>query len=109
MMAGLRVTFRGKGCIVFMRINGVWHLCADGIVRPVLRGELMAADGSWVKARFLVDTAADRTVFSADILGALHLQPIEAPDQLSGVGGVAASVVVETPIRFTHDEAGKAT
>ena len=31
-----------------MRIDGEWFLCGDGKVRPVIRGELLAADGSWV-------------------------------------------------------------
>jgi predicted aspartyl protease len=91
-----------------MRISGLWHLCDDGMVRPVIRGEILAADGSWLKARFLVDTGADRTVVSADILDALDLQLTSSPDQLSGVGGMADSVVVETQIRLTHDDAGKA-
>ena len=91
-----------------MLINGLWYLCDDDMVRPVIRGELQASDGSWVNAPFLVDTGADRTVISAEISNALHLQPIDSPDRLSGVGGMADSVVVETRIRFTHDEAGKA-
>jgi predicted aspartyl protease len=91
-----------------MRIDGLWYLCDDGMVRPVIRGELEASDGSWVKAPFLVDTGADRSVISAEILGVLHLRPIASPDRLSGVGGMADSVVLETRIRFTHDEGGKA-
>lgn len=91
-----------------MRIDGSWHLCDDGMVRPVIRVEVLAGDGSWSKARFLVDTGADRTVFSADVFGDLHLQPVESSDRLSGIGGAADSVVVETAIRFTHDEGGKA-
>lgn len=91
-----------------MLISGLWHLCDDGMVRPVTRAEILTGDGSWSKARFLVDTGADRTVFSADILDALHLQPIDSPDRLSGVGGMADSVVVETRIRFTHEDEGKA-
>jgi hypothetical protein len=55
-----------------------------------------------------VDIGADRTVFSADILKALHLETVTSPDRLSGVGGVADSAVVETRIRVTHDEADKA-
>lgn len=78
------------------------------MVRPVIRGEVRAADGSWVKARFLVDIGTDRTVFSADILKAVQLQPIDSPDQLIGVGGSADSIVVQTQIRLTHDEPGKA-
>jgi predicted aspartyl protease len=91
-----------------MRIDGSWHLCDDGMVRPVIRVEVLAGDGSWSKARFLVDTGADCTVFSADILDGLRLQPVESPDRLSGIGGMADSVVVETAVRFTHDEDGKA-
>ncbi|HMF15368.1 MAG TPA: retropepsin-like aspartic protease [Gemmataceae bacterium] len=91
-----------------MRIDGLWHLCDDGILRPVIHGEILAGDGSWVKAPLLVDSGADRTVFSADVMEALHLQPIDSPDRLSGVGGAAASVVVDTQLRLTHDQAGKA-
>lgn len=91
-----------------MRISGLWYLCDDGMVRPVIRGELQAADGSWVIAPFLVDTGADRTVFSAEISNALHLRAIDSPDRLSGVGGRVESVVIQTRIRFTHDEVGKA-
>ncbi len=91
-----------------MRINGNWHLCDDRLVRPVIWGEILAADGSWLKARFLVDTGADRTVFSADILDSLQFQPIENLDRLSGVGGMAESVLVDTQIRLAHEDAGKA-
>jgi hypothetical protein len=30
-----------------MQILGEWYLCDDGIERPVIRGEVLAADGSW--------------------------------------------------------------
>ena len=83
-----------------MLISGAWLLCADGAVRPVLRGEIEAADGSWVEAVFLVDTAADRTVFSANTLAALGLPPVVTTQGLAGVGGQAASVVVETRPQF---------
>ena len=86
-----------------MRINGEWLLFDDGIVRPVIRGEILASNGSWESAEFLVDTGADRTVFSAPALAALHLQSIVTPDRLSGLGGVADSVVVETQIRFYRE------
>ena len=78
-----------------MRIDGLWYLCDDGMVRPVIRGELESADGTWVYAPFLVDTGADRTVISAEILDALQLRPIDSLDRLGGVGGIAESVVVE--------------
>jgi hypothetical protein len=82
-------------------------MCDDGIIRPVMQAEIQARDGSWVKAPLLVDTGADRTVFSADVLQALHLQPIVAESQLGGVGGVARAVMVETRIRLTHENHGK--
>ena len=56
-----------------MRIDGAWRLCDDGFVRPVISAELLAADGSWVQAPLLADTAADRTVLSADIGRQLNL------------------------------------
>ena len=91
-----------------MLISGLWYLCDDGMVRPVIRGEILTSEGSWVNVPMLVDTGADRTVFSAEILNALGLPPIDSTDQLSGVGGMANSVVVETQIRLTNNESGKA-
>jgi len=90
-----------------MQINGEGSLGDEDIVRPVIRGEILAGNGSWVKAPFLVDTGADRTVFSAAILAYLRLQPLATQERLGGVGGLADSVVVETQIRFTRETGGK--
>jgi predicted aspartyl protease len=57
----------------------------------------------------LVDTGADRTVLSADVMGMLKLQPIETGDHLSGAGGSVESTVVVTEIRLTQDTGIKAT
>lgn len=86
-----------------MQISGVWLLCPDGIVRPVIRGQILTENGAWLQAPFLVDTAADRTVFSATILEALGLSPLPPSEQLGGVGGVVDTVVVETQIRLTRE------
>lgn len=88
-----------------MLLRGLWHLCDDGIIRPVIRGEVEAGNGTWVQVPFLVDTAADRTVFSADILAALQLQSLTTSDRLGGVGGFAASVVVQSQIQFFREDA----
>ena len=56
-----------------MRIDGTWALFDDGVLRPIIHGEIQADQGRWVKAPFLVDTGADRTVFSAAILARLSL------------------------------------
>ena len=92
-----------------MLINGVWYLCDDGMTRPVLRAEVLTCEGSWIKAPFLLDTGADRTVFSADVLAALRLSPIVTSDRIGGVGGLVASITVETQIRLTRENDGKVT
>ena len=91
-----------------MRIDGQWYLCDDGLVRPIMRGEIRSGDGSWFKVPFLVDSGADRTVFSADVLADLRLLHLTSSYQLSGVGGQVKSVVVNTQIRMEQDEGSKA-
>jgi hypothetical protein len=90
-----------------MRIDGqrLWY--DDGIMRPVISGEILAEHGSWEKSEFLVDTGADRTVLSAATLAKLGLQPLPIPEGISGLGAMADSVIVETQLRFTREEAGK--
>lgn len=90
-----------------MLISGTWHLCDDHIMRPVMPAEIQANDGSWVKAPLLIDTGADRTVFSADILQVLCLQPVTSEDRLGGMGGVVNTIIVETRIRLTRENRGK--
>jgi hypothetical protein len=87
-----------------MLITGEWFLCPDGVARPIVRGEVLAQDGSWVQTPFLVDTAADRTVFSANILGALHLEARAGSHQLGGVGGIVSSVVIDTEIHLFGED-----
>src|SRR5713226_8465218 len=90
-----------------MLVGGVWHQCDDGIIRPVIQAEILAHDNSWRKAPFLLDTGADRTVLSADVLTALRLPPVETDKRIGGIGGVASAVTIETQIRLSHDEKGK--
>jgi hypothetical protein len=78
-----------------MRIDGEWLLCDDGIIRPVIRGEILTANGAWQRTEFLVDTCADRTVFSAVTLAVLGLQTLMAQDRIGGLGGVAESVLLK--------------
>ena len=89
-----------------MRIDGQWLVCDDGVRRPVISGEIRAADGSWEKSEFLVDTGADRTVLSAATLARLALQPLAMREGLSGVGGIVATVVVETELHLMRENAG---
>ena len=71
-----------------MQINGEWLLFDESIMRPVIRGEILTSKQSWQPAEFLVDTGADRTVFSAATLSKLGLQPIVCQKHLGGLGGL---------------------
>ena len=84
-----------------MQFNGIWLLCDDDVLRPVVFGEILNGAGAWVHAPFLVDTGADRTVLSAALLAALQLPFLDSPEQLAGVGGAAASVSLQTQLRLT--------
>jgi hypothetical protein len=90
-----------------MQINGEWLACDDGIVRPVIRGEVLAANGSWVPVPFLLDTGADRTVFSAAVLAALRAHVLPASERLSGLGGTVRTASLATQVRLSHEESRK--
>jgi hypothetical protein len=77
-----------------MRIDGEWLLCDDNILRPIIRGEILTGHGSWEPTEFLVDTGADRTVFSASLLAVLRLQATVSQHHLGGVGSLADAVHV---------------
>ncbi len=90
-----------------MRFDGEWLLCDDGVVRPVLRCEILAADGSWCAAELLIDTGADRTVLSANVLETLRLEGRVPESRIGGIGGTADSVAVTTQLRFTRVDRSK--
>jgi len=90
-----------------MRIDGEWALFDDGVERPIIAGDIKAGNEAWIKVPFLVDTGADRTVFRAATLARLGLQPLVAQDNISGLGGLAVSVLVTTQLRLTREDAGK--
>ena len=89
-----------------MLISGVWHACDDGVLRPVIAAEVQAQDGLWIKTPFLVDSGADRTVLSADILTALRFPHALAEDRIGGIGGEVSTVLVDTRIRFSREDEG---
>lgn len=87
-----------------MRCNGEWLQCDDGIVRPIIRAELLTGDDIWRAVELLVDTGADRTVLSANVLEALHLPFTTPAHHLGGLGGLVQIVTVATQIRLTRDD-----
>jgi hypothetical protein len=91
-----------------MRFNGEWLECDDGIVRPVVRAEILTGDGRWRAFELLVDTGADRTVLSANVLASLSVETMASQDRIGGVGGVVDAVAVSTQIRLSRDDDQKA-
>jgi hypothetical protein len=89
-----------------MLLPGQWLLCDDGVLRPIFRAEILAADGAVLQAELLADTGADRTVLCADILHKLGLPLLPSPTQLGGVGGEATTVLVATELRLSCDDGG---
>lgn len=87
-----------------MRLDGEWLQCDDGIVRPVIRAEIEAGDGNWRAFELLIDTGADRTVISANVLASLSIATTASPDRIGGVGGQIDTVIVSTRIRLMSDD-----
>ncbi len=90
-----------------MRIDGGWYVFDDDVSRPVILGEVLAHDGSWVQTIFLVDTGADRTVFNAAVCAKLGFESSHQQEFLGGLGGLTESIYFETQIRLTRDGGGK--
>jgi hypothetical protein len=75
----------------------------------VIRGRTLAGNGSWVQTPLLVDTGADRTVLSSDILAALSLPPVPTQERIGGVGGLVNSVFVDTTIQLFRETGSEVT
>ncbi len=93
-----------------MLIAGKWLLCDDGVTRPCVPTRVQGADGSLLNEVCLIDSCADRTVFSAGLLSKLQLPPSGPPTGLSlvGVGGQSSYVLVTTFVEFLRDDGGPA-
>ena len=77
-----------------MEIGGQWLQCSDGATRPMIDAEALRGDGTWMRESFLVDSGADRTVFSAAFWAQLKL-PID-PNPLGTAW--SASLMKPSPI-----------
>ena len=87
-----------------MRIDGIWHPCDDGTLRPVMLAEIRNKAGAWFPIRMLLDSGADRTVLSADVLHELGFQPVSVMQTLGGIGGEVQSVLITTQIRLLRED-----
>ena len=72
-----------------MRIVGEWQTGDDGMTRPVVRAKCGPLDGTLQADVFLIDSGADRTVFSADLLEKLGF-PGDAGDRRLDPSGRSA-------------------
>jgi hypothetical protein len=93
-----------------MRIVGEWFACADGELRPVVEGYAADITGAERQERFLVDTGADATVFTAGFFQRLGL-PFRLPQAgvgLTGVGGGQACLLVQTTLTLYADDGSPA-
>jgi len=91
-----------------MLIAGEWQVGDDGVTRPTVRAHVFGADGRPVTDDFLIDSGADRTVFSAALMSRLRL-PVRSAQPgfaLSGIGGESAFVVVTTVRELLRDDGG---
>lgn len=82
-----------------MRIDGRWHATETGVRLPCLDLEVRGANGARVPATFLLDTGAERTTFTYDLVDALQLEP--EPDDgtyLAGVGGTSPAIRLATAL-----------
>ena len=90
-----------------MRILGEWLLCTDGITRPFVRVQVPAVHGNLVSDTFLVDTGADRTVFTAAFLQALQIAVTPVTGfNLTGIGGSSGFVEFGTYLDLPRADGG---
>ena len=94
-----------------MRIAGIWQKCDDGVVRPVLVVCVGGPAATTVAETFLIDTGADRTVFSATLLNQMGGASSGAPAgiSLAGIGGTQSFVQVGAVLTLPRDDGGIAT
>jgi hypothetical protein len=89
-----------------MLINGAWRLENDGILRPIIHGEVLNASGLWEEVPFLVDTGADLTVFSAAVFSSLRLPALPASQHLGGISGTVTTASADLQFHFHSVDLG---
>lgn len=88
-----------------MRILGEWLVCDDGVTRPTVRAYVCTGGIRAHADDFLIDSGADRTVFSASLWRRLDTIGRVSPEHaLQGIGGGASSVLVEARLELERDD-----
>lgn len=93
-----------------MQIAGEWLLCDDGVTRPVVRAQAIGSGGRPTSEHFLIDTGADRTVFSTALLARLRFSttPASPGFALVGISGSSPFVLVTTALELPRHDGGVA-
>ena len=83
---------------------------SDGVVRPVIECLVTGSDARQVDEHFFVDSCADCTVLSADLVKKPNLsgKPPPATLSLKGISGAGDYVVVNAVIEFLRVDGGPA-
>ena len=91
---------RGRDSMV---IVGEWRRCDDGVARPAVPGLVGGATGVQLAEYFLVDSCADRSVLSAEVLNRLAVSSSAPPADpiFQGIGGSSEFVLVDIVLEFT--------
>ena len=88
-----------------MKVYGAWVESESGVIEPRISLHVLSGDAEWIKAEFLIDTGAERTVFSYELLFVLQLDPEESDGSyVQGVGGTSSTVQVATSLRLKRDD-----
>lgn len=88
-----------------MKIYGEWVESESRVLEPRISLHVLSGHGEWIKADFLIDTGAERTVFNYDLLYSLQLDPLESDGRyVQGVGGSSNTVQVATSLRLKRDD-----
>jgi hypothetical protein len=84
-----------------MQIHGLWAAFTGGPIRPMIGIHVFRADGTLASDLFLIDSGADRAIFSADLFQNLGQPAVpRTRPLLTGFGGGIPTVDVATTLQF---------
>src|SRR5439155_13316240 len=80
-----------------MRVVGKWMVCDDGVQRSVVECLVTGSGTRQIDEHFLVDSCADCTVLSANLVNQLQLAGKPPPSSLSlkGISGIGEYAVCQ--------------
>lgn len=87
-----------------MRLDGYWQTGDDGIPRPVIAAKVLSRTGVPTACTFLLDSGADHTVLTAELVRLLDLPAFTSPQQLGGVGGVVPTAQVFAHVQLMKQD-----